>query len=222
MLPGRTRFEHEQLITARPVAGKSLEIFRNFCCALALARCVRAVRCRGLAFPPPLSIPAALRSTALLAMWSATIGLCGSPAAPAPRSRLARRTAVAALRPCRLKPAFAAFQQATSGPRRLGSSSLAALTCRFVPPRVQRVHGSQLLPTDQVSGRSCHFFPRRFPPSVQLRRNDAAAALLGFDQSKQTASLRKPAPSSQSHHRDRLRAAWHCWLRESGPVSKRY
>jgi hypothetical protein len=182
MLLGRTRRQDEQLVAARSVARRILQIFRNFGWALALARSFRVVRCRGLAFPPPLSVPAALRSTTLLAMWSATIRLCGPPAAPAPRGRLARRTAVAALWPCRLKPALAAFQQATSGPRRLGTSSLATLTCRFVPPTVQRVHGSQLLPTDQVSGRSCRFFPRRFPPSLQLRRNDAAAALLGLHQ----------------------------------------
>jgi hypothetical protein len=183
MLLRRTRRQDEQLVATWPVARTILEIFRNFGWALALARCVRVIRCRGLAFPPPLSVPAALRATTLLAIWSTTIRLCGPPTAPAPRGRLTRRTAVAALRACRLKPALAALQQATSGPRRPGTSSLAALTCRFVPPTVQRVHGSLLLPTDQVSGRSCHFFPRRFPSSVQLRRNDAAAALLGLDQS---------------------------------------
>jgi hypothetical protein len=190
MLLRRTRRQDEQLVTAGSVARGILQIFRNFGWALALARSFRVVRCRGLGFASPLSVPAALRSTTLLAMWSTTIRLCGPPAAPAPRGCLARRTAVAALRPCRLKPALAAFQQATSGPRRL---ALATLTCRFVPPTVQWVHGSQLLPTDQVSGRSCCFFPRRFPPSVQLRRNDAAAALLSFDQSKQAAALRESA-----------------------------
>ena len=182
MLLRRTGRHDEQFVTTGPVARKSLGFFRNFGWALALARACHIVRRGFCPLPASLPITAALRLPTLFPLRARPIPLGRSPASPATGRLLTGRTAISRLGMRRLKPAFASLEQATPGSRRPAARDVAALTCRFVPPRVQRVHGSLLLPTDQVSGRSCCFFSRRFYPSMQLRRNDAAAALQGLHQ----------------------------------------
>ena len=153
MLLGRTRGEYELYVAAWPVARTKLEIFRNSGCALALARGV-GVRCRNLLpFSLPLPIPATLCLTARFALRAGPIPLRCTPPPPAAGRLLARSATIPRLGARCLKPAFAPLQQTSPGAMRPMAAFPKALTICLAVPTLKRVHGSLLLPTDQVSGR---------------------------------------------------------------------
>src|SRR5487761_2150985 len=111
MLLWRTWLPHEQLVAARPVARTIWEIFRNFGCALALARGIGNLGCRSGApgFPLPLSIPTALRLTTFFALRTRSIRPRCTPPPPATRRLPAPGTTVAGLGKFRLKPVLASL-----------------------------------------------------------------------------------------------------------------
>lgn len=208
------RSGHEPFVTPWPVARTNFRIFRNFGCALALARwwtCRIPRFRRGLRpCPTPYPVPLALRLAARFPLFRASIDLSRTPAPPATSLLPTVTAAIPALRSRRLKPAWAALQQAPPGTWRSIATlvhGVAALTSRAIPPKVQWVHGSvhslRIKPREEADNsfpgrflllaslpqRRCRGAPRQIPVYTGNHRRETHAAT----------PLAPPSPLSTAH-----------------------
>lgn len=153
MLLRRTGMQLKFHVTARAGARTTWDFFRNFGCALALARRLGS-RWRPIESRGTLSLPvaSALCLTALSALRTGPILPRCPPATPPAGGLSALGATVPRLRPRRLEPTFTSLQQTPARAIRPMLVIVASLTGIGSLPKLEEIHGSRLLPTDPASG----------------------------------------------------------------------